>query len=125
MTSMNAVREFQRLNKRKEKDLIACPKCDCHWFQQVEVSQHPIDHYVTLGQKVPTSRGDAPFYVLKCIRCGDLNHPRVVADSRDLARGEYDAFLDEIEGKGDVRKQLSGDIDEPKGDPKGIHSEEV
>lgn len=127
MTVMNAVREFERLNRRSDvdRDAIACPKCKCHWFESVEVMKYPMNHHVGLGQKVPPMPGEVGFQLLRCVRCAELVQPTVLAETRDMARGDYDRFLDELEGKGDIRKQLEDSNLEPRESSGAVRSERL
>lgn len=86
---------------------IHCPKCDSQWFEEIRVTRYKEDHNVVIGQPVPAKPGSIPYIVLRCIRCSNLLEPRVLHSTRDIAGGDYDKFLDCLEGKGDKRKLVA------------------
>jgi hypothetical protein len=110
-----AIREQQR---GKDLECCSCPTCDSQWFEEVTISRYKLDHYVTLGQKVPQRPNQQAFVMLKCVRCGDFLEPRVSIDLRDFAHDGYDFLKDTLEGKGDTRK-------EPKKEDGKLQSEEL
>lgn len=83
------------MEKMKDPDVVVC-QCGCSYLEQVPVHQFPKNHSVILGQAVPP-HGDMGFYVLRCIKCGEIYEPQVQIAARDSARRAYDHFLDEME----------------------------
>jgi len=81
--------------KAAEPDVIQC-QCGCTYFEQILVQQFPKLHNVILGQQVP-SAGDMGFYVFRCVKCHELYEPQVQIAARDLARKQYEKFLDNME----------------------------
>ena len=107
MTTWNEWEKSQLriLDKQEEIDrtCLRCPKCDSQWFEEVRVNRFKEDHNVVVGQPVPVKPGSIPYIILRCIRCLDVLEPRVVHSTRDIAGGDYDKFLDCLEGKDDKR----------------------
>jgi len=83
-------------DRLKNPEVMEC-SCGCTHFQQVEVHQYPKMHQVVLGQPVQP-HGLLGFYILKCLKCGEVYEPSVHLGARDQARRAYDLFLDEMEG---------------------------
>lgn len=77
-------------------DTMKCKECGCSWFQQIAVAEYPRNHTAALGQRV-NSVSQAPFYLFKCIKCGELHEPSVQAGRRDTLAKNYDRFVSEIE----------------------------
>lgn len=98
-------KQAQLQEKQRELDLetVRCPKCDSQWFEQVRFARFKADHHIILGQDVPVRPGSVQYTLLRCACCGDMLEPRVLHNSRDVASGDYDHFLDTIEGKLDKR----------------------
>ena len=86
------------IEKMKDPDVVTCT-CGCSYLEQVPVYQFPKNHSVILGQAVPP-HADMGFYILRCIKCGEIYEPQVQIAARDSARRAYDAFLDEMERPG-------------------------
>jgi hypothetical protein len=107
MTTWNEWEKQQlRVLEAKEeidRSCLRCPKCDGQWFEEVKVTRYKEDHNVVVGQQVPARPGSIPYIVLRCIRCNDVLEPRVVHSTRDIAGGDYDKFLDCLEGLDDKR----------------------
>lgn len=97
--------EILKQHKKEETDCIFCPKCRSRWFEEVELYQFRANHNVILGQQVPVKPGSIPYYVLKCVRCGDLLEPRIIHNTRDIGGNDYDSLLDTLEGKDDAREK--------------------
>lgn len=95
---------LKQLEKR-DLDCISCPKCSSQWFEQVKISRYKADHNIVLGQDVPPRPSTIPYILLKCVRCNDYLEPRVLHNTRDVVGGDYDHFLDTLEGKHDSREE--------------------
>ena len=79
-------------------NVAKCPKCGMSWLEEIEVKQYDKDTQVILGQR-PAVASHIRFWVLRCIKCGELIEPNVMLAAQDLTRKAYDAFLDEIEAR--------------------------
>jgi len=99
------------MERAREQEVIKC-KCGCSFLEQVPVHQFPKTHNVILGQPVQPY-GGIGFYVLRCIKCGEVYEPSVQLAARDQARKVYDAFLDQMEQPVPSTKAPKGS----KGDP--------
>jgi len=104
--------EFERqqnqiLKNLEKRDLecISCPSCSSQWFEQVRVSRYKADHNIVLGQDVPPKPSTIPYVLLRCVCCKDFLEPRVLHNTRDVVGGDYNHFLDTLEGKFDSREQ--------------------
>lgn len=91
--------------EKRDLECISCPSCGSQWFEQVRVSRFKADHNIVLGQDVPPRPSTIPYVLLRCILCKDLLEPRVLHNTRDVVGGDYNHFLDTIEGKHDSRKE--------------------
>lgn len=89
--------------EKRDMECISCPNCSSQWFEQVQVARYKADHNIVLGQDVPPKPGTIPYVVLRCIYCKDLLEPRVLHNTRDVVGGDYNHFLDTLEGKNDER----------------------
>ena len=109
--------------KQRELDLevIRCPKCDSQWFEQVVFARFKADHHIILGQDVPVRPGSLQYTLLRCACCKDLLEPRVLHNTRDVASGDYDHFLDTLEGKHDKRAEQ----EEEKKEEDALQAEEL
>jgi len=81
--------------KRDEEDFLICPECECSFFEQVAVNRYQRVHSVILGQRVPSTNRN-PFYLLKCISCGQLVEPDYQM-SADPLQSRYGQLLKEYE----------------------------
>jgi hypothetical protein len=91
-----------------ELECVSCPSCQSTWFEVVDAFQFKADHQVILGQDVPTRRpGMIPYKVFRCLRCSNLLEPLIIHNTRDHAGGDYDNFLDTLEGKNDKRTKVN------------------
>ena len=109
---MNTYADFQANEQRilkameqRDKECISCPNCSSQWFEQVKISRYKADHNIVLGQDVPEKPGTIPYVLLKCVRCNDVLEPRVLHNTRDVVGGDYNHFLDTLEGKFDSRQE--------------------
>ncbi len=73
-------------------NVAQCPKCGMSWLELIKLRQFNKDFQVILGQE-PASATQDVFFVLRCVKCGELIEPNV----NDLANKKYGRFLDEIE----------------------------
>jgi len=87
-----------------DQECIACPKCGGEWMEEVKAQRFKDDHNVVIGQPVPSKPGSIPYIILRCLYCNNMIEPRVVHQTRDIAGGDYNHFLDTVEGKMDKRK---------------------
>jgi hypothetical protein len=94
---------IQKQLEKRDSECVSCPKCSSQWFEEVEVSRYKSDHNIVLGQKVPAKPGTIPYILLRCVTCTDLLEPRVLHNTRDVVGGDYNHFLDTVEGKEDSR----------------------
>lgn len=92
-----------RSELERQLESVTCPTCESQWFEHVEVSQFQADHHVVVGQHVPTRPSTIPYILLRCVRCENKLIPRIIHQTRDIAAGTYDHFLDTLEEKGDSR----------------------
>lgn len=101
--------QFLAIKRKEERDLdcVSCVKCGGQWFEQIRCARYQADHNVVLGQPVPSRPGSTEYVMLKCAFCGNLHEPRVLHATRDIAGGDYDHFLDTMEGKKDKRAKES------------------
>jgi len=90
--------------KKIESECVYCPQCGSTWFEEIKVSQYQANHYVILGQKVPTVDSTAEFILLRCVHCDNKLEPRVIRSGRDMSNKSYDSLLDTLQGKNDIRK---------------------
>ena len=97
--------ERMRLMTDKDLDCIKCPDCEGQWFEEVRCQRFKVDHHVILGQPIPAKEGSVPYIMLKCVHCGHMIAPKVLHSVRDTAGGDYDHFLDTVEGKMDKRAE--------------------
>lgn len=106
MSQMQTYADFERQQqtfmdqmKKHDMECISCPKCQCQFFEQLEVMKYKADHNVILGQDVPPKPGSQPYKFLKCIKCNELLEPRILHNTRDVIGGDYEELLDILEGK--------------------------
>jgi len=100
-------KQQQKLMDQIEKnklECINCPTCGSQWFTEIKAQRYQLDHNIILGQAIPTEPNTIPYLLLKCIRCENLLEPKILHNTRDVAGGKYDNFLDTIEGKFDTRE---------------------
>ena len=90
--------------ERRDLECISCPSCSSQWFEQVRISRFKADHNIVLGQDVPPKPSTIPYVLLRCICCQDFLEPRVLHNTRDVVGGDYNHFLDTLEGKHDNRE---------------------
>jgi len=128
MSSFSNYSDFERQQmiamreqELRDLDCLQCKECSCAWFEEVEVARFKSDHHLVLGQQIPTHPGSVPFRVLRCMRCGHLQAPRIIHQTRDLGGKGYDHFMDSMKGYGDTRKKPE-EPEEP-GDPEEEASE--
>ena len=79
-----------------DENAVHCVKCGCTWLEQVLIRQYDKDHLVILGQQVQPAT-EVGFWILKCIKCGDLMEPNVQSGPQDMYRKGYDKFLNIME----------------------------
>ena len=65
------IKGYTTVQERTNPQPAKCTKCDCSWFEQVEVKQFKADHNVIIGQTVPVA-SPYSFYLLRCIKCAEL-----------------------------------------------------
>jgi hypothetical protein len=102
---------LERLDQVKEvfspmdenKDLAYCPKCRCHWFEEVIIQQVDKNHFLTLGQNVPAYQG-FKLRVLRCMKCNELIEPNYSYVSTDREGERYTKFVTEMEAPIDPEK---------------------
>lgn len=87
---------IQRADELHDEDLVKCPTCGCAWLEQILIQRYHINHMVILGGRVPPVR-DEGFFVLRCIKCGEVCEPNVQIGPQDNYRKSYDNFLDMME----------------------------
>jgi DNA-directed RNA polymerase subunit RPC12/RpoP len=96
--------EFDQMNQVgpdgeiQAANVAKCPHCGMSWLELVKMRQFNRDFQVILGQE-PAQAGPDVFYILRCVKCGELIEPNVMLSSQDLRRKAYDRFLDEVEAK--------------------------
>lgn len=96
--------EALRNKLNSELESVVCPKCQSTWFEQIDAFQFRADHNLILGQDVPVRKtGMIAYKVLRCLRCNDCLEPRVIHTTMDSAGGDYNDFLDTLQGKNDKR----------------------
>jgi len=90
--------EFERnqtaLLRDKAKTIIKCAKCTSEWMEVIAASRYDADQIGVLGQK-PSDTG--VFYVLKCVRCGELHEPPITRAFNHPDGKYYDSFLDTLQ----------------------------
>ena len=91
--------------EKKDIECVSCPTCSSQWFEEVNVSRYKADHNLVLGQHVPTKPSTIPYILLRCLNCKDCLEPRVMHNTRDVVGGDYNNFLDTLEGKNDSREE--------------------
>ena len=89
---------------QRDVDILSCGKCASTWMEQVAVYQFKKDHNVILTQAVP-AKDDIGFFVLRCIKCGEIYEPNVQVGARDTLRKKYDSFLDSMEDVPEVKTE--------------------
>lgn len=93
-------RDLERLhsghNKQYVPDYLNCGSCGSTWFETIVVSRFDSGTIGVLGQK-PSSLDT--LYLLKCIRCHDLQEPPINAHPMSPLRKDYDSLLDTLEEK--------------------------
>lgn len=107
--------------EKRDLECISCPNCSSQWFEQVKVSRFKADHNIVLGQEVPPKSNTIPYVLLRCIRCLDFLEPRVLHNTRDVVGGDYNHFLDTLEGQHDSREKPK----EPQQKSNAILSQEL
>jgi hypothetical protein len=65
-------------------------------MEQIIVNQYSKYHTVILGQGVPTAE-EMGFFLLRCVKCGEVHEPNVTIGPVDVARKKYDEFWDQME----------------------------
>lgn len=101
-------RQEQARIKAKEKhdnECISCPRCNSQWFEAVNAQRFQLNHNIIVGQDVPPQPSTIPYKLLRCVLCGNLVEPRILHNTRDLAAGDYEVFLDTMEGHLDKRPE--------------------
>lgn len=78
-----------------QEKAIICSACNNTWFEEVEIKQFDNMAPVTIGQKIPTVHF-TKFYVLRCIKCGELLEPNIMYTSMDSVRKAYDKLVTEL-----------------------------
>jgi hypothetical protein len=96
-------RQLDEMRRQRDMECVSCPQCGSQFFERVDVVKIKADHNVILGQKPDVSSG--PYIILRCIHCQGLLEPRIINHTRDVMGGDYDVFLDTVEGKLDERKK--------------------
>lgn len=81
--------------KPPEQSVMTCDKCGNTWLELIAVQKYSDFDLISLGQK-PVSKGETPFYLLRCARCMRLHEPPVNNNPIDSARKEYDKMLDDL-----------------------------
>lgn len=107
MTAFQTLRELelkqtQKHTRSRKDNAVTCHLCDSQWFVPVKAYMYDDDHQVIVGQDVPTLTG-VGYILLQCVRCDTKVAPRILHNARDVAGGDYDYFLDTMEGKEDKR----------------------
>jgi len=99
---MRKTSDFDQMNQNPlvapVSNIARCPKCQMSWLEEIEVKQYDKDAQVILGQR-PATVTTVRFWILRCIKCGELVEPNVMLAANDQTRKAYDAFLDEFETK--------------------------
>jgi predicted nucleic-acid-binding Zn-ribbon protein len=96
---MRSTDKFDQMNQEPVATNIAkCPKCGMSWLEEIEIKQYDKDAQVILGQR-PAVANAVRFWVLRCVKCGELIEPNVLLTGQDYVGRAYDTFLDEIEAK--------------------------
>ena len=79
-----------------KEQLVECKECASTWLELIKVEQFDQNKMSTFLQK-PTPASDVHFYVLKCLRCGELHEPPMMRGvSNDISKA-YDEMLDVME----------------------------
>jgi len=98
--------EALKMRNAAQLESISCTTCQSTWFESVNVYQYKAEHYVIIGQDVPTRRtGMVPYKLLRCIRCSSLLEPRITRGT-DIAGNDYDSFLDTLEDKDNIKQEV-------------------
>lgn len=116
MSTFQTLRELENSQTKKhtrsrKDDAVTCTTCDSQWFVPVKAYMYEDNHQVIVGQDVPAVTG-VGYILLQCVRCDTKVAPRILHNARDVAGGDYDYFLDTMEGKEDKRLKTS-----PQGAP--------
>jgi hypothetical protein len=56
-------------NRAPREEHITCPKCECTFFENVDVAQYKKFHSVVPGQKVPQLEVGIQWPLLRCASC--------------------------------------------------------
>ena len=82
--------------QKDPQDIVECPECRCTWFETVEVKRFAGDQPVVLGQMPPAADGGHGFYLLKCMKCGNLCQPELAFSGTNFITRLYDDLLREL-----------------------------
>lgn len=92
---------------------FTCANCGFTYFECIKAQKYPLEQSSILGQAPAPEYGGAPFYILRCVKCGNIVEPNVIKGVRDPLNDPYDNFISELEQTKEAPK------------PKGIQFERL
>jgi len=95
---MNQWNEFERAQmaalKPADKQNFLCVECGATWFETIKVHRVDPNKFCAFGQ--PPLPEEPSYYVIKCIRCGEIHEPPTSMVLNNSQTREYVNFIKEI-----------------------------